>query len=154
VPQLVLTVLKYTFLALLYLFLARAVRVIYLDLVGPRVPRPSKQQQRTTAEAPKKKKSQAPKMLVVSEPDREDRTFPLDAEPITIGRGESCRVVLGDTYSSQFHARVYAADGGWFVEDMGSTNGTYLNRVKVTEPVPLGVGDQIRIGKTTLEARR
>jgi pSer/pThr/pTyr-binding forkhead associated (FHA) protein len=154
VPQLVLTVLKYTFLALLYLFLARAVRVIYLDLVGPRVPRPAaKQKTRQVAEPPKKRKAE-PKMLVVSEPDREDRTVPLNSEAVTIGRGESCVVVLGDNYASQFHARVYKEDGGWFVEDMGSTNGTYLNRVKVTEAIPLAVGDQIRIGKTTLEARR
>jgi len=153
VPQLVLTVLKYTFLALLYLFLARAVRVIYLDLMGPRVPRPQKQQRAPSAEPARKKRSN-PRMLVVSEPDREDRTYPLEGEPVTIGRGESCRVVLGDTYASAFHARVYPQDGGWYVEDMGSTNGTYLNRMKVTEPVPINLGDQIRIGKTTLEARR
>lgn len=151
-PQIVLTVLKYSFLALLYLFLARAIRVIYLDLVGPRVPRPSKPS-RPTPEAQKKKR-QAPRLLVVSEPDRDDRSIPLDKEPVTIGRGESCHIVLGDNYASQFHARVYPQDGGWFVEDMGSTNGTYLNRGKVAEPAPLGVGDQIRIGKTTIEARR
>jgi pSer/pThr/pTyr-binding forkhead associated (FHA) protein len=152
VPQIVLTVLKYSFLALLYLFLARAVRVIYLDLVGPRVPRPPRPAK--PAPDPAKKKRQAPRMLVVSEPDREDRTIPLEKEPVTIGRGEACVVVLGDNYASQFHARVYHDNGGWFVEDMGSTNGTYLNRAKVNEAMPLGVGDQIRIGKTTLEARR
>jgi pSer/pThr/pTyr-binding forkhead associated (FHA) protein len=153
VPQLVLTVLKYTFLALLYLFLARAVRVIYTDLVGPRVPRPQRQQRAPASEPPKRKRAN-PRLLVVSEPDREDRTFALEGEPVTIGRGESCRIVLGDTYASAVHARVYPQNGAWYVEDMGSTNGTYLNRVKVTEAVPLGLGDQIRIGKTTLEARR
>ena len=150
-PHLVLTVLKYFFLALLYLFLARAVRVIYLDLVGPRVPRP--QAPRPQQETPKKKR-QLPKTLLVREADREDRTYALDGEGLTIGRADSCQVVLGDTYSSQFHARVFNRDGNWWVEDMGSTNGTYLNRAKVTEPMPLGAGDEIRIGKTTLEATR
>jgi pSer/pThr/pTyr-binding forkhead associated (FHA) protein len=152
VPQLVLTVLKYLFLVLLYVFLARAVRVIYLDLVGPRVPRPATPKQ-PLAEAPKRKR-QAPRALVVTEADQESRTFPMNDEPITIGRGSTCVVVLADNYASQFHARIFPRDGAWFVEDMGSTNGTYLNRVKVSQPSPLAAGDEIRIGKTTLEARR
>jgi pSer/pThr/pTyr-binding forkhead associated (FHA) protein len=78
----------------------------------------------------------------------------MNDEPITIGRGSTCVVVLADNYASQFHARIFPRDGAWFVEDMGSTNGTYLNRVKVSQPSPLAAGDEIRIGKTTLEARR
>ena len=75
-------------------------------------------------------------------------------EPLQIGRSESCQIVLQDTYASQMHARVYPKDGEWFVEDLGSTNGTYLNRAKVSHPAPVGPGDEIRIGKTTLEVRR
>jgi pSer/pThr/pTyr-binding forkhead associated (FHA) protein len=52
------------------------------------------------------------------------------------------------------HARLYAKDGAWFVEDLGSTNGTYLNRMKVTAPSPIAPGDQVRVGKTVLEVRR
>jgi len=152
VPQLVLTVFKYLFLVLLYLFLARAVRVIYLDLVGPRVPRASGSKA-TPTEAPKRKR-QSPRSLVVSEADSDSQTFPMSGEPITIGRGSSCEVVLTDTYASQVHARVFPRDGAWFVEDLGSTNGTYLNRVRVSQASPLAAGDEIRIGKTTLEARR
>lgn len=151
-PQLVLTVLKYLFLVLLYLFLARAVRVIYLDLVGPRVPRPAAQKT-PTADAAKRKR-QSPRTLVVTEADGEPQTFPMNDEALTIGRGSTCEVVLSDNYASQFHARVFPHNGSWFVEDLGSTNGTYLNRVKVSSPSPLAAGDQIRIGKTTLEARR
>ena len=62
--------------------------------------------------------------------------------------------MLADTYASQMHARVFPKDGSWFVEDLGSTNGTYLNRAKVTAPSEVGPGDEIRIGKTTLEFRR
>lgn len=150
-PQLVLTTLKFLFLALLYLFLARAIRVIYLDLVGPRVPRPQKPA--TRADAPKRKRV-APKTIVVKESEGEPRTFPVAGEPLTIGRAETCEIVLSDTYASQFHARIYSQDGAWFVEDLGSTNGTYLNRLKVTHPSPLAAGDEIRIGKTSIEARR
>lgn len=150
-PQLVLTTLKYVFLALLYLFLARAIRVIYLDLVGTRAPKPA--QQKPQPQATRKRRA-TPRNLIVTEADSEPKTFELRGDALTIGRGESCQVVLGDTYASQVHARVYPRDGGWFVEDLGSTNGTYLNRIKVSEPTPLGVGDEIRIGKTTLEAAR
>lgn len=149
-PQLVLTTLKFVFLALLYVFLARAIRVIYLDLVGTRAPKPA---QPRPAAAPKRKRA-SPRSLIVTESDADPRTVELGSDGVTIGRGESCQIVLGDTYASQFHARVFPRDGAWFVEDLGSTNGTYLNRAKVMEPTPLGVGDEIRIGKTTLEASR
>ena len=150
-PVFVLTILKVVFLALLYLFIARAVRVIYLDLVGPRVPRASKPA--PAASAPRRRKAQ-PKELVVTEADGAPRSFPMAQEPLQIGRSESCQIVLQDTYASQMHARVYPKDGEWFVEDLGSTNGTYLNRAKVSHPAPVGPGDEIRIGKTTLEVRR
>lgn len=150
-PQLVLTALKFLFLALLYLFLARAVRVIYLDLVGPRAPRPQKPT--APADAGKRKRA-APKSVVVRQGDDEAQTIPVAGESLTIGRAESCEIVLADNYASQFHARIYSQDGAWFVEDLGSTNGTYLNRVKVTHPSPFASGDEIRIGKTTIEARR
>jgi pSer/pThr/pTyr-binding forkhead associated (FHA) protein len=151
VPPLVLTILKVVFLALLYLFIARAVRVIYLDLVGPRVPRASAQS--SVPAAPRKRRGQ-PKSLVVTEAEGAARTYPIAVEPLAIGRADSCQVVLGDTYASQMHARVFPKDGSWFVEDLGSTNGTYLNRTKVTAPSEIGPGDEIRIGKTTLEVRR
>ena len=150
-PVFVLTILKIVFLALLYLFISRAIRVIYLDLVGPRVPRASKPA--PAAASPRRKKA-PPKELVVTDADGAARTYPMAQEPLQIGRSESCQVILQDTYASQMHARVYPKDGEWFVEDLGSTNGTYLNRVKVSQAVPVGPGDEIRIGKTSLEVRR
>ena len=150
-PVFVLTILKVVFLALLYLFIARAVRVIYLDLVGPRVPRASKQAPATGS--PRRKKT-PPKELVVTEAEGGSRAYPMGQDPLQIGRSDACQVILQDTYASQMHARVYPKDGEWFVEDLGSTNGTYLNRVKVSHPAPVGPGDEIRIGKTTLEVRR
>jgi pSer/pThr/pTyr-binding forkhead associated (FHA) protein len=145
-PPIVLTTLKFLFLALLYLFIARAIRVIYLDLVGPRVPRPRGAQQ------PRKRKG-APKSVAVNEPEKPVRTFSL-SQVLTLGRAENCDVRLDDTYVSTLHARFFSKDGTWFVEDLGSTNGTYLNRVKVTSPSPIATGDEVRLGKTTVEVRR
>jgi len=150
VPVFVLTILKFLFLGLLYLFIARAIRVIYLDLVGPRVPRAAAP---VATPAPRRRRAQ-PRELVVTDAEGASRTFPMASEPLQIGRSDACQVVLSDTYASQMHARIFPKDGEWFVEDLGSTNGTYLNRVKVSQPSPLGAGDEIRIGKTSLEARR
>lgn len=149
-PKLVLISLKALFLALLYLFIARAIRVIYLDLVGPRVPRPRRQ----PAPRPTKPRAQ-PRAVVVTEDAMPSRTYPLrDEEPMVIGRSDTCQIALKDTYVSQVHTRLFQRDGLWFVEDLGSTNGTYLNRTKVSEPTPITPGDELRVGKTVIEVRR
>jgi pSer/pThr/pTyr-binding forkhead associated (FHA) protein len=70
---------------------------------------------------------------------------------VTLGRAAGCQVVLDDTYASQIHARLFARDGQFFVEDLGSTNGTYLNRRKVAGPMVMQRGDRIRIGGTEME---
>ena len=64
------------------------------------------------------------------------------------------KMPLGDNYASQFHARIFNKDGQWFVEDLGSTNGTYVNQRRITAPAEVRAGDRVRIGKTTLELRR
>jgi pSer/pThr/pTyr-binding forkhead associated (FHA) protein len=145
-PPVVLTTLKFLFIALLYLFIARAVRVIYLDLVGQRA--------RGNQQRPRSRPGRGtPKAVLVTEPDVPPRTVPL-GEGITIGRADDCEVTLQDTYISTHHARLFQRDGQWFVEDLGSTNGTYLDRVKVTAPSPVAVGDEIKVGKTSIQVRR
>jgi pSer/pThr/pTyr-binding forkhead associated (FHA) protein len=79
---------------------------------------------------------------------------PLSDAPITIGRAADSTIVLDDDYASSHHARVYPHDGMWLVEDLGSTNGTYLDRRKVDGPTPVQIGIPIRIGKTVLELRK
>jgi len=78
----------------------------------------------------------------------------LTDEQITIGRSDDATLVLNDDYASTRHARLFPQDGQWLVEDLGSTNGTFLDRQKVTAPTPVPVGVPIRIGKTVLELRR
>ena len=73
---------------------------------------------------------------------------------MTIGRAADSTLVLSDDYASSRHARVYPDGDQWFVEDLGSTNGTFLERAKVTQPMPAPLGAPIRIGKTVLELRK
>ena len=82
------------------------------------------------------------------------RTYPVDGE-VTVGRASGCTISLtDDTYVSQLHARVFLSEGDVFVEDLGSTNGTYLNRTKVSVAMPLKRGDRLQIGKTVMELTR
>jgi pSer/pThr/pTyr-binding forkhead associated (FHA) protein len=146
VPPLVLTVLKLLFLVLLYLFIARAVRIVYLDMVGPKVPKTAAQQQA------KRRSFGTPKMVSVQEPGVPLRSFSLEGE-LTVGK-QGTTITLADSFVSTKHARIYQTDQGWLIEDMGSTNGTFVNKVKVVAPTPLKVGDEIRLGKTTIEVKR
>ncbi len=75
-------------------------------------------------------------------------------DPAEIGRGDRCAIRLQDTYVSQVHARLYGKNGAWYVEDLGSTNGTLLNDRRVEAPVEVHAGDVLKIGKTVLELRR
>lgn len=81
------------------------------------------------------------------------RTVPL-RESLTVGRAASCDVVVDDNYVSNVHARIFLRDGSYFVEDLGSTNGTYMNRTRVAAPVAIRPGDEVRMGKAILELRR
>lgn len=77
--------------------------------------------------------------------------FPL-GEEVTIGRAPGCSVALAsDTFVSALHARVFLRDGEAFVEDLGSTNGTYLNRDRLSGTSPLRGGDRLQVGHTVLE---
>jgi hypothetical protein len=151
VPPFVLTVLKVLFLALLYFFVYRALHAVVVGIRGPvRAPPPP----RGHAAPTRKPSAKAPKSLVViDERGGKMKTMSLDGT-LQIGRADACQIKLPDTYVSSFHARIYRQDGGWYVEDLGSTNGTYLNQKRVTSPAELRAGDRLKIGKTTLELRR
>jgi pSer/pThr/pTyr-binding forkhead associated (FHA) protein len=73
---------------------------------------------------------------------------------MVVGRGAECELSVEDTYVSQQHARLFGRNGAWFVEDLGSTNGTYVNDQRLAAPAMVQAGDRIRVGTTTLELRR
>ncbi|MDP9181948.1 MAG: FHA domain-containing protein [Actinomycetota bacterium] len=149
---LVVALVKYGLLALLWFFVLLAVRAVREDLwgrtaaVGPAVPRVE------TEPKPKRRKG-VPRHLVVTEGPLQGTTITLSDTPVTLGRGNDCTLVLADDYASTNHARLVPGDSGWMVEDLGSTNGTYLGRTKVTRPTAVPLGTPIRIGKTSLELR-
>jgi pSer/pThr/pTyr-binding forkhead associated (FHA) protein len=100
------------------------------------------------------KGDRAPKLRIVEPPDRKGRVYELGDE-LTVGRASGCQVSFpDDTFVSQLHARIFRRDGQLFVEDLGSTNGTFLNRKKVSAPVALRRGDRLQVGKTVLEVTR
>jgi pSer/pThr/pTyr-binding forkhead associated (FHA) protein len=149
-PDLVLVLLKYAFLLVLYIFIARAVRAMYLELR----PATSPAAVRGSAPPPQKKRSKKPpkKLAVIEGENLKGKSFDLGDELI-VGRGEKSHIVLDDSYVSTVHARIFARADQFMVEDMGSTNGTYLNRRRITAPTELQRGDRLKIGKTVMELR-
>ena len=157
-PPIFLLAVKIAFLVILYLFVARAVRAVVLDVFGPRASRrrprnrPSAPTRPVPRTGPSRPARRLPKELVVSD-EGGRRTVPLK-DSLTVGRAATCDVVVSDTYVSNVHARIFQRDGGWWLEDLGSTNGTYMNRTRVSSPTAIGPGDEVRLGKATLELRR
>jgi len=153
-----LTLIRIGFLAVLWLFVIAAVGVVRTDLFGPSTRRrrqaaPPPPRQRSKAKPVRQSRS-APHLLLVTAGALAGTSLGLTDQQITIGRADDATLVLSDDYASTRHARLFPQNGQWLVEDLGSTNGTYLDRQKVTQPTPVPVGVPIRIGKTVLELRR
>ncbi|WP_354670827.1 FHA domain-containing protein [Actinomadura sp. DC4] len=151
---------KVAFLAVLWLFVIAAAGVIRADLWGSKAAakasRPSKAAppaRQPKAAAPRSRRSE-PTKLVITQGARAGTTMDLAGTEIVMGRGNEATLPLGDDYSSGRHARLFSQNGQWFVEDLGSTNGTFLGRAKVSRPEPVPVGVPIRIGKTVIELRK
>ena len=152
-PDIVLDILKYVFLAVLYIFVARAVRAVMIEL-RPATATPATSSSVAPSRSAPRKTKKAPKRAVIVEgASSSGKTFELGQE-LTIGRADKCHVVLDDTYVSQVHARVFSRGDSYFIEDLGSTNGTYLNRKRVGGATELQRGDRVKIGKTVLEMRK
>ena len=155
--ELTLTLIKLGFLALLWMFVLAVLSVIRSDLFGAKVdssrarPRRAAATGRTPKPAkPVKKRKGMPGSVTIADGPQAGVGATLVEEPVVIGRGSDCQIRLDDDYSSTRHARVFQSEGEWWVEDLGSTNGTYLDGQRVTRPVPAEIGGSIRIGRTTL----
>ena len=157
---LTLTLIRVAFLAVLWLFVIAAIGVVRTDLFGTAAAKMrrgrNRQPQRQPQRPPRQPKPSrgTPRFLVVTEGGLSGMSVDLADQQITLGRANDATLVLNDDYASSRHARIFPQDGQWIVEDLGSTNGTYLDRQKVTRPTPVPVGVPIRIGKTVLELRR
>lgn len=159
ISELTLTVIKLGFLAVLWMFVLTAVSVMRSDLFGTKVTQKGggQRQVRPTAGRPPKPPKQprgTPGTLVVTRGNLAGTSIRLGEVPVTIGRAQDSTLVLDDDYASTRHARLFRSNGTWYVEDLGSTNGTYLDRTKVTAPAPVPLGVPVRIGKTVVELRK
>jgi len=156
--ELTLFLIRMAFLAILWIFVLSAISVIRTDMFGARASEPSRgserrPRQKSPAQPPKRRRG-APTHVLVTEGANTGERADLERAPILIGRGSDAAIRLDDDYVSTRHARIAASGDQWFVEDLGSTNGTYIGSVRLTQPTTISVGTQIRIGKTILELRK
>jgi hypothetical protein len=146
----VLSVLKYALLALLYFFIYRAVRSVAFGVYG----RTAARSERSATGTPASRGRRPPSAVVVHAGNGAKGGTIRLSSPLEIGRAGSCTITVDDTYVSQHHARLFPRDGAWYVEDLGSTNGTFLNDHRIGQPTEIHAGDVVRVGKTVLELRR
>jgi pSer/pThr/pTyr-binding forkhead associated (FHA) protein len=166
VSELVLTLLRLGFLALLWALVLVTVVVLRRDLRAPRdarplvaapVPRASTKPPRAPkakSDKPTKASRSGPRSFVVVEGPLSGTVIPLGTADITLGRAPDSTLVLDDDYASNKHSKVTLLNGTWVVSDLGSTNGTWVDRSRIAGPTPLAVGQQLKVGRTVLELRR
>jgi hypothetical protein len=160
VPQPALRFLEYVFLALLYLFFLRVVRAVWVELREPRLVAAVAETNEAAGPAPAQvakttrgRRAAATKLVAVA-PGGGGGPYALGDE-LTIGRATGCAVALPtDNFVSTVHARVFRQDGDYWVEDLGSTNGTLVNGRRISGPAPVQRGDRVQVGRTVLELQR
>jgi pSer/pThr/pTyr-binding forkhead associated (FHA) protein len=158
VNELTLTIVRLAFLGLLWAFVVFAIMVLRRDLRQPADIRPVSSRQQRAPRQPKAKAVRGSKVkgtkLVVTEGELAGTVIPLDVNQVTIGRAPDSTIVIDDDYASSRHARIYPSEGTWVVEDLGSTNGTWLDRSRITTPTVLPVGVPLRVGRSTLQLQK
>ena len=92
--------------------------------------------------------------LVITSGQKAGAEFPLGRDEITIGRSSDSAIIIRDDYTSTHHARIMLWNGRWMIQDLDSTNGTFLNGSRVTVPTPIPLGATVKVGATTFELRR
>ncbi len=155
-PESLLTILKFCFLALLWLFFVRVLRAVWTEVNAP-----APSATAAVASAPPARPSSRAaagdsggRLKVVEPAERRGTVYELGDE-LTVGRANGCQVALpDDSFVSQLHARIFRKDNRLWLEDLGSTNGTFLNAKAVSGAVPLRRGDRVQIGRTVLEVTK
>jgi pSer/pThr/pTyr-binding forkhead associated (FHA) protein len=161
--ELTITLLRLGYLVLLWVFVLSAIAVLRRDLAPRGAPRASRAERRRAeaapaaagasagAAAPAPSRRSGPTRLVVTTGPLTGTTLPLSSASILIGRSPGCTLVLDDDYSSSRHARIFPQGDQWYVEDLGSTNGTFIGDTQVSGPQPLAPGVGVRIGQSVVE---
>jgi FHA domain len=147
----VLLILRYAFLALLFIFIIKLVKWMFSDLANDKALLPD--DLRGLAEIKDAKDTAGARLIVAKSSSPElncGDAFEINRD-IVLGRGGSSDIVIRDTFTSSKHARVFIKTGHYWLEDLGSTNGTFLNEVLVEQPVILADGDMFRVGGVTFQ---
>ncbi|ROS75577.1 FHA domain-containing protein [Cellulomonas sp. PhB143] len=176
--ELTFTLLRLGYLVLLWVFVLSAIGVLRRDLYGTRsadrrkakksakaraaaTPAPAQVAQPVGAAAagaaapaaatPAPSVPRGPSRLVVTAGQLRGTSLPLSSQTIMLGRSPGCTLVLDDAFSSSRHARIFPHEGRWYLEDLGSTNGTYINDERISGTVEISQGTPVRIGRTVVE---
>ena len=159
--ELTLVLIRFAYLAILWIFVLSCISVIRSDMFGARVARQgtargqSRPERRSKNKAkPAKPRRGVPTQVVIVEGGNKGEAISLDQAPLLIGRGNDAAIRLDDDYVSTRHARIASSGEQWFVEDLGSTNGTYVGNSRISQATAIQLGTQVRIGKTILELRK
>lgn len=167
--EVTITLLRLGYLALLWVLVLSAISVLRRDLYGTRIsdrrraaraatapvaPTPSTQTEAAPRNLRRTRSSSVPTRLVVTEGPLRGTILPLGTSSVLVGRSPSCTLVLDDDYSSSRHARLFPQADGWYVEDLGSTNGTFVGEHKIAGPTPVPTGTPVRVGRSVLELQR
>ncbi len=158
--ELTLMLIKFAYLAILWIFVLGAISVIRSDMFGARVDAaggPSRAEQKATqkqARKPSKPPRGTPSKVVVVDGPSSGMSAQLGDEPVLIGRGTDAAIRLDDDYVSTRHARIGSSGGTFYVEDLGSTNGTYIGSQRITQATAIQLGSRVRVGKTTVELKK
>lgn len=151
--EITLTIVKVLFLALLWLFILFVASVVRSDLFGRAVSSADGVRQLQTPDRPRKGRRPRgqPRVMTITNGPAAGTAAQLAGGMIMIGRGADCQLLLDDDYVSTRHARVVPGENGVYIEDLGSTNGTYVNGIRITAPTTITLQDTVRIGKTVLK---
>jgi pSer/pThr/pTyr-binding forkhead associated (FHA) protein len=161
--ELTLMLIRFAYLAILWIFVFGAISVIRSDMFGARLdtpPTPSGRERRAQDKAASKQSKQPkrgrgqPRRAVVTDGSNAGMTASLEEAPLLIGRGSDAAIRLDDDYVSTRHARIGRSGDTWYVEDLGSTNGTYIGSQRLTQATAISLGTRVRVGKTTIELKK
>ena len=146
--ELTVTLIRLGYLALLWIMVLACIIAVKSDLYGKTIGKNTTQTDTNTQQT-------QTKTLIITEGSMRGMTIQLvPGNQVTIGRSPTCTIVINDTYASSKHAKIFNDGNKWIVEDLGSTNGTYLGNQKLKSPMIMRTGDTIRIGQTVMELRK